>query len=63
MDGKKTYAGIAAVLVGLFGEEFISRDEIESALFMGIQIAGLIFAVYGRYKARKIYGAHNGRGE
>lgn len=57
MDGKKTYTGLVVILIGLASRalglsETILDAEIAIVADYLVQLAGLAFAWYGRYKAR-----------
>ena len=53
LEGKKTYIGIAVVLVGFFGlSSLISDAEIASSIDSIIQLTGVAVAVYGRYATK-----------
>ena len=60
-DGKKTFIGLVMIVLGWFGKDVISQDELEMLIFSVTQIAGLVLAIYGRFHATKIY-VHDGRG-
>lgn len=54
LKGKKTYIGIAVMVVGFTGlAQFITPDEIETVTNAVIAIAGVVTAVYGRYDATR----------
>lgn len=54
MDGKKTYTGIAIVVIGLVMSWLGIGGETEAAELVtaGAQVFGLLVATYGRYVAR-----------
>ena len=53
LQGKKTYIGLALALAGFLGIfEYISEGDLSKVLNNGMEIAGIIFAVYGRFKAK-----------
>ena len=52
-EGKKTYIGIIIALAGAFGLfSYISESNFATTLNTILEIAGLVFAAYGRYKAK-----------
>ena len=52
-EGKKTYIGIAIALAGAFGIfSYISESDFTTTLNTLFEFAGLIFAIYGRYKVK-----------
>ncbi len=54
MKGYKTYTGIIVSFLGFIGvAKYFVGDELEQLVDLIIQLAGLAFAVYGRYKATK----------
>lgn len=53
MEGKKTYAGLLVLLLGILGAgDLVSEAEIALAIDNGLQFAGFIVAVYGRFVTR-----------
>lgn len=53
MNGYKTYTGIAIVVLGWLGlANLVSEGELAAAIDNGIQLFGILVAVYGRYKAK-----------
>ena len=54
LEGKKTYIGLALALFGaLGGSELISEGELTSLLTAIFEIAGILFAAYGRFDAKR----------
>ena len=54
LDGKKTYIGIIVALVGALGLfKYVSEGNLTTTLNTLAEIAGLLLAAYGRYKATK----------
>ncbi len=59
LEGKKTYIGLTvALLAGIvshFGVDVTAADQASVAGFVAqaFQVAGLVMAYYGRYKAKK----------
>ena len=52
LDGYRTYTGLVIALLGLVGvSKFFAEGELEVVISIVIQLAGLLFAAYGRYKA------------
>ena len=53
LEGFKTYTGIAVALAGALGLfRYVSEGDLASILNTGAEFIGLIFAAYGRYKAK-----------
>lgn len=54
LEGKKTYAGIVAIIAGYLGIGDILTPETTSVIFDNIlQLVGIIVAIYGRYNTKK----------
>ena len=53
LDGFKTYTGIAVALAGVLGLfRYVSEGDLTTILNTGAEFLGLLFAAYGRYKAK-----------
>ena len=55
MDGFKTYSGIIVAFIGMLCTTFkvnFTTAEIQPIVDAGITLVGLLFAAYGRYKAK-----------
>ena len=53
LEGRKTYIGIVIALAGAFGVfKYFSESDLMTTLNTLLEIGGLIFAAYGRYKAK-----------
>lgn len=55
MKGKKTYTGLIVSGLGILGvaKYFGTPEELVKIVDLIIQICGLLYAAYGRYKATK----------
>lgn len=54
MEGYKTYIGLAITLLGLFHIGYlVNADQLGNLINAGAQIGGIIFSIYGNYKAHK----------
>jgi hypothetical protein len=53
MNGYKTYTGLVAILLGLVLGKYFSESELVVIASAILEIGGLAFAGYGRYKATK----------
>lgn len=54
MKGYKTYTGIIVSFLGLIGvAKYFDNTELAQLIDLLLQLGGLIFAMYGRYKASK----------
>ena len=52
-EGKKTYIGIFIALAGALGVfRYVSEGDLTTTLNTLLEVAGLAFATYGRYKAK-----------
>ena len=52
-SGKKTYIGVVVALVGALGLfRYVSEGDITTTLNTLAEVLGLVFAAYGRYKAK-----------
>ena len=52
-EGKKTYIGLAVTLFGVLGAfSYVSESDLTATLNTIITFAGLLFAAYGRFKAK-----------
>ncbi len=55
MEGFKTYTGIAVALIGAICSIFklnFTTEEIQPIVNAAFELAGLLFAAYGRFKAK-----------
>ena len=53
LSGKKTYIGIFIALAGAFGVfKYVSEGDLATTLNTLLEVTGLAFAAYGRYKAK-----------
>lgn len=53
LSGKKTYIGLIVALAGALGVfKYFSEGNLTITLNTIAEIAGLLFAAYGRYKAK-----------
>ena len=53
LEGKKTFIGIAVVIIGFFGgAKLISEAETAQTIDSILQLIGIGITIYGRYKAR-----------
>ena len=51
LEGKKTYIGILIALAGALGIfKYISEGDLATTLNTIVEVCGLAFASYGRYK-------------
>lgn len=51
--GKKTYIGLVVALAGALGVfNYVSEADFTTTLNTLLEFAGLVFAAYGRYKAK-----------
>lgn len=56
MKGIKTYCGIFLSFLGFIGlGDFMTEAEAGHFIDLVLQLGGLIFATYGRYKATKVH--------
>lgn len=54
MKGYKTYTGLIISALGLLGiSSYFSETEVAQIADLIIQVIGLVYAWYGRYKATK----------
>lgn len=54
MKGIKTYCGIFISFLGFLGlGDFFTNEEAGQFLDLALQLGGLIYATYGRYKATR----------
>jgi hypothetical protein len=54
LKGKKTYIGIATLLVAALGfSEYISSQEVSAIIDSVLTVIGTIVAIYGRYNVTK----------
>ena len=52
-EGKKTYIGLFIALAGAFGIfKYVTETDLATTLNTLLEVAGLAFATYGRYKAK-----------
>ena len=48
----KTYVGIAVIVLGWLGvSDLISESEISTIVDHVLQLGGIVYAIYGRFKA------------
>lgn len=53
MKGKKTYAGLLIALLGMLGlGDTISEEQAGQIINLTLNLGGILFAAYGRYKAK-----------
>jgi len=53
LDGKKTYIGIALMVISMFGlTKYITPAEAESMINLIVGLVGIGVSVYGRYSAK-----------
>lgn len=52
LEGKKTYLGLIAVLIGMILKDYISEEDFQKLLSNFFEIAGIVLAAYGRYQAK-----------
>lgn len=53
LEGKKTYMGLVIALAGALGLfRYISEGDLSTILNSTAEIVGIVFAAYGRYKAK-----------
>jgi hypothetical protein len=52
MEGYKTYTGLAIALIGLLLSGYLDKNETEVLATSIVQLVGIGFAIYGRYKAK-----------
>ena len=55
VDGKKTFIGAFVIFCSLIAREQITETEATQVASAIVELAGLIYVVYGRYQAKKIY--------
>lgn len=56
LEGKKTFIGIIVIVLGMIGVgDMVTDQEIGVVIDVVAQIVGVIMAIYGRVKAKKIY--------
>lgn len=54
LNGKKTYIGLIITLLGTAGlSQYISEGEVSQIVDLVMQVSGILFAAYGRYKTSK----------
>ncbi len=53
LNGYKTYAGILIVIIGWLGfGELVTEHDLGLVIDNVVQLAGIVLAIYGRYKAK-----------
>ena len=53
LQGRKTYLGLAVVLLGVFGfGGLVSEEELSHSVDLVLELVGIVLAVYGRFVAR-----------
>lgn len=54
LKGYRTYTGLAVALFGVLGlTQYITTEELDKVLRLIFEVAGILFAAYGRYQATK----------
>lgn len=53
LQGRKTYIGIALIVLGWIGfGDLVSESEATMLVDNAIQFVGIVMAIYGRYKVK-----------
>lgn len=55
VDGKKTFIGAFVIFSSLIAREEMTESEATQVATALVELFGIIYVVYGRYKAKKIY--------
>jgi hypothetical protein len=55
IEGYKTFLGLVVTLIATIFKDYTNQTETEAALTAGIQLVGIAIAIYGRYKAKKVF--------
>ncbi len=56
LNGKKTFIGIAVMLIGAFGlGDIVSPGEFEHVVNLAFELVGSLIAIYGRVQAKVQY--------
>ena len=52
LEGKKTYFGLVAVLLGMIMKDYMEPGEFDKLIFNFLEVSGIVMAAYGRYNAK-----------